>query len=159
MSALWQAHSSFQRKFSTLRSSASSFSCKQLIVSLRSSTSGLRLLPRLSVTPSFFLYFLQTHVLESTSYARCNQSSSPSFISETPVNKPFLQCATVHHIPSPKCIKLSISFDYMKNANEQEFKPLHQPLSTHMVTSLHRFVYFEITIRTWKQTIVRKVRL
>jgi hypothetical protein len=66
---------------------------------------------------------------------------------------------SIHQIRSPKCLKLSKSCHCMNNANEQEFKPLHQPLSTHMVTSPQRFVYFEITIRFSKQTIVRNVRL
>ena len=52
------------------RSSSSSFNLQYLVVPLMSSSSCLRLLPRLPVTS-----YLQSRVSEGGSYARCGQSS------------------------------------------------------------------------------------
>ena len=59
------------------RSSASSFNFQYSLFSLRSSSTCLRLLPRLSVTSP--LSFHQQRVLEAGSYVICDQSSQPSF--------------------------------------------------------------------------------
>jgi hypothetical protein len=63
-----------KRVLHRVRSNASSFNLQYLLFSLRSSSSFLRLLPRLPVI-SILLTFLQSRVLEGSFYARCDQSS------------------------------------------------------------------------------------
>jgi hypothetical protein len=60
-----------------VRSSSSCFNFQYLLFSLRSSSSCLRLLPRVTFISSLCLSFNNV-ILECSSYTRCDQSSQPS---------------------------------------------------------------------------------
>ena len=70
-----------KRILHTVGSSASPFNLQYVLVSLKLFRSCLRLLPRLPVTLSFPVSFIQELILERFCYARCDLCSYPSFFS------------------------------------------------------------------------------
>jgi len=69
-----------KRVLHSMRFGASSFNFLYFVFSLRSSSSCLRLSPRLPVHISFLLSFVPQSVLEGSSFAWCNQSVFLRFI-------------------------------------------------------------------------------